>query len=64
MKHLYVTFRERKDYVEKTAELLKPLGVDLFFFSKYEKNPNVVIRKPEDLEALLERIKEICLNEE
>ncbi len=41
MKHLYVAFRERKDFVDKTLKLLEPLGVECFFMSTYvtETNP-------------------------
>jgi hypothetical protein len=41
MKHLYVAFRERQDFIEKTLKLLKPLGVECFFMSTYatETNP-------------------------
>jgi hypothetical protein len=33
MKHLYVTFGEREDYIEKTIRLLHPLEVETFFLS-------------------------------
>ncbi len=54
MKHIYVAFKEREDYVNKTREAL---NVESFFLSAYvsESNPE---RKhsPKDLQCLLETI--------
>jgi len=58
MKHLYVTFREREDYVEKTIGLLRPLKVDAFFLSSYTPTPYKLQKSPQSLRRLLETIKE------
>jgi uncharacterized protein (DUF1015 family) len=58
MKHIYVAFRERNDLVEKTREILEPLGVSVFFLSIYTsgKNENATY-SANDLESLIETTK-------
>ena len=57
MKHLYVAFREREDYVEKTIRLLQPLEVETFFLSSYTQSPFKLRKSPKSLRQLLEAVK-------
>lgn len=58
MKHIYVAFKEREDYVKKTREALNPLGVESFFLSTYisESSPEKKYF-PDNLRGLLETVK-------
>lgn len=57
MKHLYVAFRERQDFVDKTLKLLEPLGVECFFMSTYVTEANPMEKMlPNSLKNLLKTI--------
>lgn len=57
--YLYVAFKERKDYVEKTNSTLLPLGVSTFYFSTYVDNKSgyKLTPHPEELEKLTNAIR-------
>ncbi len=58
MTHLYVAFRERRDYVNKTRDLLNLPRIETFFLSIYlsDKHPEIEYF-PTDLQRLLEIIR-------
>jgi len=58
--HIYIAFREREDYVKKTAALLNPLGVTTYFFSSYKIDPSKTLKDPETLRKLIEALNEGC----
>lgn len=58
MKHIYVAFRERQDFVGKTRKALSPLGVDCFFLSTYVTGEKPVICY-NDLRSLVNKLSSI-----
>lgn len=63
MKHIYVAFRERQDFVGKTREALSPLGVDCFFLSTYLRGEKPVICY-DDLRDLVNEVRSILENQQ
>lgn len=57
MTHIYIAFRERKDYIMKTKDVLDRFGVKSFFFSGYSDDVNKVDNTSSELEAFLECVK-------
>ncbi len=55
--HVWVAFREREDYIEKTNKILKKIGVETFFFSSYERERDRPNPNPEELKKLVDFIK-------
>lgn len=55
MKHIYVTFRERKDWVHKTKAILEPLGIEVFVLSDYRSGELF----PDELKGLWDTINKV-----